>query len=110
MGALGLNTGFLDAVALSEALKMILKEDEPADRVLQIYSDERRKVVQEFADPTSTYNKLRLHSINIDTAHDDDWFFRSLQDYLSEDFSRYWGRFQHTWPTDMRALVKRRGK
>lgn len=110
MGALGLNTGFLDAVALSEALKMILKEDEPADRVLQIYSDERRKVVQEFADPTSTYNKLRLHSINIDTAHEDDWFFRSLQDYSSEDFGRYWGRFQHTWPTDMRALVKSSGK
>lgn len=110
MGALGLNTGFLDAVALSEALKMILKEDEPADRVLQIYSDERHKVVQEFADPTSTYNKLRLHAINIDTAHEDDWFFRSLQNYSSGDFGRYWGRFQHTWPTDMRALVKKCGK
>ena len=109
MGALGLNTGFLDAVALSDALKMILKEDKPADRVLQVYSDERRKVVQEFADPTSTYNKLRLHSINIETAQQDDWFFRSLQNYSSEDFGRYWRRFEHTWPTDMRALVDKSG-
>ncbi|KAG6362835.1 hypothetical protein INS49_007929 [Diaporthe citri] len=109
MGALGLNTGFLDAVALSDALKMVLKEGKPAERVLQIYSDERRKVVQEFADPTSIYNNLRLHSVNIQTAHKDDWFFRSLQDYSSEDFGRYWGRFQHTWPTGMRALVDKSG-
>lgn len=105
MGALGLNTGFHDAIALSEALKMILKEGGAADHILQIYSDERRKVVQEFVDPTSTYNKLRLHSINIETASQDDWFFRSLQDYSSADFGRYWGRFEHTWPTNMRALV-----
>ncbi|KAL1857047.1 hypothetical protein Daus18300_010495 [Diaporthe australafricana] len=109
MGALGLNTGFLDAIAVSDALKMILKEGKEADHVLQIYSDERRKVVQEFVDPTSTYNKLRLHSINIETAERDDWFFRSLQDYSSEDFGRYWGRFEHTWPTDMRAMVDKSG-
>lgn len=107
MGALGLNTGFLDAVALSDALVIVLKEGRSANLVLQIYSDERRKVVQEFVDPTSTYNKLRLHSINIDTAHKDDWFFRSLQDYSSEDFGRYWGRFQHAWPTNMRAVVSK---
>ncbi|KAK2611421.1 hypothetical protein N8I77_004760 [Diaporthe amygdali] len=104
-GALGLNTGFLDAIALSDALKMILKEGKPADRVLQTYSNERRKVVQDFVDPTSTYNKLRLHSINIETAAQDDWFFRSLQGYSSEDFRRYWGRLDQMWPTDMRALV-----
>lgn len=105
MGALGLNTGFHDAIALSDALEMILKEGKAADHILQIYSDERRKVVQEFVDPTSTYNKLRLHSINIETASQDDWFFRSLQDYSSADFGRYWSRFEHTWPTNMRALV-----
>lgn len=104
MSALGLNTGFLDAV------KMVLKEDRPAERVIQIYLDERRKVVQDFDDPTSTYNKLRLHSINIETAHKDNWFFRSLQDYSSEDFGRYWGRFQHTWPTDIRAMVDKSGQ
>lgn len=96
-------------MALSDALKMVLKEGKSAESILQIYSDERRKVVQEFVDPTSTYNKLRLHSINIETAHKDDWFFRSLQDYTSEDFGRYWGRFQHTWPTDMKAVVSKSG-
>lgn len=108
MGALSLNIGFLDAVALSDALKMVLKEEQP-DRILQIYSDERRQVVQDFADPTSTYNKLRLHSINIETAEQDDWFFRCLRDYSSEDFSKYWKRFEQTWPTDMRALVNKKG-
>lgn len=54
MSALGLNTGFLDAIALSDALKMILKEGKPADHVLRTYSNERRKVVQDLIDPTST--------------------------------------------------------
>jgi 2-polyprenyl-6-methoxyphenol hydroxylase-like FAD-dependent oxidoreductase len=105
IGALGLNTGFYDSIALSDALQMIIKQGKPADHVLQIYSDERRKVVQEFVDPTSTSNKLRLHAINIDTAAQDDWFFRALQDYSSKDFARYWQRVDQLWPTDMKALV-----
>lgn len=96
-------------MALSDALKMIILEGKQAEPVLQMYSDERRKVVQDFVDPTSTYNKLRLHSINIETAQQDDWFFRCLQNYSSEDFSRYLRRFENIWPTDMRALVNTSG-
>ncbi|KIW98434.1 uncharacterized protein Z519_00094 [Cladophialophora bantiana CBS 173.52] len=60
-GALGLNTGMLDAEACAEALIMILKDSFPPARTLNTYSDSRRKVFQFFVDPTSTQNKLRVH-------------------------------------------------
>jgi 2-polyprenyl-6-methoxyphenol hydroxylase-like FAD-dependent oxidoreductase len=107
IGAMGLNTGFLDAVALSDALKMVLKDGKPGKLVLQMYSDERRKVVQDFIDPTPTYIKLRLHSINIETAQQDDRFFRCLQNYSSEDFTRYMRRFETIWPIIMGALANK---
>ncbi|KAK4941298.1 hypothetical protein LTR10_018708 [Elasticomyces elasticus] len=107
-GALGLNTGLLDAEALGEALIMVLNENYPSS-LLDVYSDERRKVFQMFVDPVSTQNKLRLHSIDADTAVEDDWYFRLMKDpsKLShkqlEELSR---PFNESWRTDMRALAK----
>ncbi|KAJ9603448.1 hypothetical protein H2200_012226 [Cladophialophora chaetospira] len=110
-GALGLNTGMLDADALAETLIMILNEPQKypkADDLLSLYSDERRKVFQFFVDPTSTQNKLRLHSHPEETASQEDWLFRMMRDpsKLSprqlEELAR---PYYETWRTDMRKLV-----
>ncbi|KAL2426642.1 hypothetical protein ABEF95_011154 [Exophiala dermatitidis] len=53
IGAPGLNTGILDIEGLAEALIMVLKQNR-SDAVLDVYNDERRKVFQNFVDPTST--------------------------------------------------------
>lgn len=69
----------LEADALAEALIMVLKENH-ATTLFDIYSDERRKGFQFFVDPTSTQNKLRVHSNDADTAVQDDWFFGLMND------------------------------
>ena len=98
----------LDADAAAETLIMILNEGHSTS-ILDMYSDERRKVFQSFVDPTSTANKLRVHSNPEDTAVQYDWFFRMMADpsKLSqrqlEELSR---PYFETWRTDMRKLAK----
>lgn len=45
----------MEAVALSDALILVLKEGKPVDPVLTMYSDERRQVFQFFIDPVSSW-------------------------------------------------------
>jgi len=96
----------LDADAVAQALIMILNEGrQPA--ILDIYSDERRKVFQSFVDPTSTQNKLRVHSNDEATAAQDDWYLRMMakgptQEQLAELMQPYF----ETWRTDMRKFTK----
>lgn len=105
---MGLNTGILDADALAETLIMILNESKP-DSLLDIYSDERRKVFQRFVDPVSTYNKLRLHTVDAETANQDDWFYRLMQN-PSRDLMKEMNKpFYEMWPTDMRKLAHQAG-
>lgn len=106
-GALGLNTGMLDADALAEALIMVLKENHPTT-VLDIYSDERRKVFQFFVDPTSTQNKLRVHSNDADTAAQDDWFFRMMNDpskLTLKQVQEMAKPYNEDWRTNIRQIV-----
>jgi 2-polyprenyl-6-methoxyphenol hydroxylase-like FAD-dependent oxidoreductase len=105
---MGLNTGLLDADALAEALIMILLEGK-SDELLTIYSDERRQVFQKFVDPTSTANKLRLHSPNSEAAVDDDYYFRSMQDPSAEVLAEAAKPYFETWRTDMRSLALQAG-
>ena len=98
----------LDADALAESLIMVLKEGR-SPTLLDMYSDERRKVFQFFVDPTSTANKLRVHSNPAESAVRDDWFFRQMAvplkvspDELQELAKPYF----ETWRTNMRELAK----
>ncbi|CAK7203394.1 hypothetical protein SEUCBS139899_006127 [Sporothrix eucalyptigena] len=105
-GALGLNTGVLDADALGDALIMVLNENQPVDAVLDTYSDERRKVFQFFIDPTSTANKLRVQNNHQDTAVDNDWYFRLLQSPTEQVLKEQAQPYFDVWRTDMRKAVK----
>lgn len=102
---MGLNTGLLDGDALAETLIMILLEGR-SDDLLTIYSDERRKVFQTFVDPTTTANKLRLHSPDPDAAIVDDYYFRALQDPTPDLLVNAARPFFETWRTDMRLLAR----
>ena len=106
MGALGLNTGMLDADALGETLIMVIKEDR-SDKVLDLYSDERRKVFQFFVDPTSSQNKLRIHNHPPETAAQRDWYFRILANNPTEEqMLDLMKPYFETWRTDMRKAAK----
>ncbi|KIX10187.1 uncharacterized protein Z518_01268 [Rhinocladiella mackenziei CBS 650.93] len=105
LGALGLNTGILDADAATEALIMVLNEG-CSDSVLDVYSDERRKVFQFFVDPTSTQNKLRLHSHDVSTAVQDDWYLRMINHPTPEKMLELMKPYFETWRTDMRKVTK----
>lgn len=100
---MGLNSGILDADALAEALIMILEEGIPS-ALLDIYSDERRKVFQFFVDPTTTHNKLRVHSNDQDVAARDDWYFRLMSKPTKEAMMELAKPFFETWRTDIRKL------
>jgi hypothetical protein len=95
----------LDADALAEALIMVLKENYPTS-LLDIYSDERRKVFQFFVDPTSTQNKLRVHSNPEDRAVQDDWFFRQLQNPTPKQLKEMARPYFETWRTNIRKLAE----
>ena len=101
----------LDADALGETLIMILNEPGKhpnPDDLLNLYSDERRKVFQFFIDPTSTQNKLRVHSNPEDTANQDDWFFRMMRDpskLTPKQLGELAKPYFETWRTDMRKLA-----
>lgn len=107
-GALGLNTGLLDADALADALTMIINESKP-DVLLDIYSDERRKVFQTFVSPTSSANKLRLHGHDTAQACKDDWMFRLLREGSLEDIKAVSAPYFTTWRTSIRKLAAERG-
>ncbi|OAP56664.1 hypothetical protein AYL99_08776 [Fonsecaea erecta] len=106
-GALGLNTGMLDADACADALTMILRDSFPTDLTLNTYSDARRKVFQFFVDPTSTQNKLRVHSHPIvETAAEDDWFLRDLTHLTPKKAADMVTPYFDVWRTDMRKAVQ----
>lgn len=84
---------------------MVLLEGQ-SDDLLTIYSDERRKVFQTFVDPTTTANKLRLHSPDPEAAAHDDQYFRSTQNPSLEVLSEFAKPYFETWRTDLRALTK----
>ncbi|EXJ70435.1 uncharacterized protein A1O5_06503 [Cladophialophora psammophila CBS 110553] len=105
VGALGLNSGMLDADALAEALVMVLREGR-SDKVLDVYSDERRKVFQFFVDPTSSQNKMRVHSHPPETAAQDDWYFRILANNpTKKQMLDLMKPYFETWRTNMRKAA-----
>lgn len=108
MGALGLNTGMLDADALAESLIMVLGEGH-SDQVLDVYSDERRKVFQYFVDPTSTQNKLRIHNHAPEVAAQRDWYFRTLRNPTPGKMTALMQPYFKAWRTDMRQAVREEG-
>jgi 2-polyprenyl-6-methoxyphenol hydroxylase-like FAD-dependent oxidoreductase len=78
-GGLGLSNGLLDSDALAQTLIYIIKDKQP-ESLLDVYSDERRRIFQFIVDPISTANKLRVERINPDNAVQDDWFYRTLKE------------------------------
>ncbi|PNS21650.1 rRNA bioproteinsis protein rrp5 [Sphaceloma murrayae] len=101
IGGLGLSNCLLDAVSLSDALILTLREGKPSDAVLNMYSDERRQVFQFFIDPVSSWSKLRVQS-----GETDDWFFRALNDTSSPAFANYINTLQNVWPTHIREMAQ----
>jgi 2-polyprenyl-6-methoxyphenol hydroxylase-like FAD-dependent oxidoreductase len=104
---MGLNTGLLDADALAETLIMVLAEGKPLE-LLDIYSDERRKVFQLFVDPVSTQNKLRVQNNDQEVATRDDWYFRLMANPSKEALMELATPYFETWKTDIRAIWQKR--
>jgi hypothetical protein len=96
----------LDADALADALDMIINERKSID-LLDIYSDERRRVFQNFVDPMSSQNKLRC--ANEPETATEDWLLRAMIKKTSEIIEAFGRPFFDFWPTDMRKLVASRG-
>jgi 2-polyprenyl-6-methoxyphenol hydroxylase-like FAD-dependent oxidoreductase len=107
---MGLNTGLLDADALSEAPIMIVAESR-SDELLTLYSDERRRIFQSFVDPATTANKLRMQQpfSTPYTVRYEDSFFRILQNAGPATIKGLVRPFFETWPTDMRAVAREHG-
>lgn len=85
---------------------MILNDGADPDQVLDYYSDNRRKVFQNFVDPASTHHKLRLHTLDADTAAQDDWLLRMLKKGPTMEERRELMRpFEEVWRTDMRRAL-----
>lgn len=87
---------------------MVLNEGR-SEAVLDVYSDERRKVFQFFVDPTSTANKLRVHSNPEDLAVENDWFFRMMADpskLSNEQLADLSKPYFETWRTNLRKITK----
>ncbi|KAJ5702911.1 hypothetical protein N7488_010459 [Penicillium malachiteum] len=104
-GGLGLNTGFLDAMALHDTLVMILKEGY-SDEILDIYSDERRRSFQMFVDPMSTYNLLRIITQDAEKTTEEDWFFRAIKNGNRRILKSLEKNSSENWATDMRAILR----
>lgn len=102
MGALGLSTGILDAEALGETLQMIIDDKEPIT-LLETFSHERRKVFQNFVDPTSRANKLRMQQSPEDA--DGDWVVRLLQNPTDELLKDFFTPYVTVWRSNMRDVV-----
>jgi hypothetical protein len=85
---------------------MILHEGKPLS-LLNVYSDERRKVFQTFVSPTSTANKLRIQQDP--AAADNDWLVRSLKKPTPVVLHEFFTPYMTVWRTDMRAVVASHG-
>ncbi|PYI00059.1 FAD binding domain protein [Aspergillus ellipticus CBS 707.79] len=105
-GALGLTTGLLDAEALADTLAFIINDDNPLD-VLDLYSDQRRKVFQTFVDPISSQNTLRV--ANDPETATEDWFLRAMIDRSPEFMAEMGQPYFYFWRTDMSKLVASKG-
>ncbi|KAJ5594662.1 FAD/NAD(P)-binding domain-containing protein [Penicillium hispanicum] len=103
---LGLTTGLLDADALPDALEFIINDKKPM-KILDIYSDERRKVFQTFVDPVSTWNKLRMAN-DPETAHEA-WMLRAASNPSPEFMAQLSRPYFDFWRTDMGKLVASKG-
>ncbi len=66
IGGMGLNGGIQDAANLSEKLAQVLLEDAP-DRLLDLYSRQRRAVAVDFVQEQSIANKKRLEASDPET-------------------------------------------
>lgn len=96
----------LDADCAADALIMILSEHHPnPSTVLDAYSDSRRKVFAFFVDPTSTQNKMRVHSNPPETAAQDDWYFRMMQHPTPKQLEDLMKPYFETWRSDLRKVV-----
>lgn len=104
---MGLSSGILDAEAVADTLKLVLMEKKPLS-LLDVYSDERRKVFSFFVNPNTTENILRLMS-DPEKAADDDWFLREMRDPKPADVGRFIVPYLTTWTTDMNALATEKG-
>ncbi|KUL84860.1 hypothetical protein ZTR_08256 [Talaromyces verruculosus] len=105
-GALGLTTGLLDADAVADTLIMIMNEDKPVD-LLNVYSDERKRVFQTFVDPMSSQNKLRCASeAEIAT---EDWFLRAVVKKTPEILEAFGSEMNHNYPKKYVATLRLRG-
>jgi hypothetical protein len=73
----------LDADALSTTLTLLLTTPTlypTPSLLLNLYSDLRRRVFQDFVNPTSTANKLRTHAYEQPMeARESDWLVRELR-------------------------------
>ena len=107
VGGLGLCTGLLDVDILSQALDLILNHDyhDPQD-LLAEYSAARRFVFQNFINPTSTANKLRLHESDPDNAAQEDWFLRMVRKGDRQEIANALAPLQRVWRTELRSITK----
>lgn len=103
IGAMGLCTGIIDADAVSDTLELIINDGKDLS-LLDIYSNERRRVFQTFVDPVSAQNKLRCAN-DPETAAED-WFIRAAMHSSEAEMARLGSAFFDAWGTDMRTLVE----
>jgi 2-polyprenyl-6-methoxyphenol hydroxylase-like FAD-dependent oxidoreductase len=102
IGAMGLNTGFLDAMALAQTLEMVIKGKHPDPmKLFSTYSARRRWVFQNIVDPISSSNKLRLHSSEPETTKKEDWFFQVLNSGDDKQVKEMFRPLWEHWRTDM---------
>jgi 2-polyprenyl-6-methoxyphenol hydroxylase-like FAD-dependent oxidoreductase len=102
IGAMGLNTGFLDAMALAKTLEMVMKGKHPDHmKLFATYSARRRWVFQNIVDPISSSNKLRLHSSQPETAKNEDYFFQVLNSGDDKQVKEMFRPLWEHWRTDM---------
>ncbi|KAL5583879.1 hypothetical protein FOVSG1_015230 [Fusarium oxysporum f. sp. vasinfectum] len=102
-GAMGLTTGILDSDALADALLMVLNKEQPIS-LLERYSDERRKVFQNFVDPTTTHNKLRIQR-DPSTAYED-WLMKKMRNPSQKTMTDFMVPYLTVWRTDMKAVAQ----
>lgn len=102
-GGLGLSNGLLDSDAVARALIYIINENQP-DSLLDMYSDERRRVFQFLVDPISTANKLRVERADPDTVVQDDWFYRILKERDPKKMHTL-AKAYEGWRTDMSKFL-----
>lgn len=107
IGGLGLCTGLLDADILAQALDAILNHGYPdPQQLLAEYSAARRFVFQNFVDPISSANKLRLHESDADDAAKEDWYYRALARADPVELARMNAPFFQAWRTDIRQIAR----